>query len=199
MPKSGHITPSQFKAVMTKGRTKNQMWGQTALTYADRLAMNRATGIDIEEVTAKSLEHGKELEPFAIQAYERENFAEVYTVETPIHHPDYEYICGTMDGLVMEDGMIEVKCPINPLNHFQNIMYAKQYEKDYKWQIQGYLWITGRKWCDFVSFHTHEGWGDKQLFSHRITRDEDLINQLEERMPLFWQIVEQLTKDYLAR
>lgn len=198
MPKSGHITPSKFKAVMTKGKSKASMWGQTALTYADELAMN-IIGVQVPEVTAASLEHGKELEPFAIQAYEMQTFSSVQTVESPIHHPEYEYICGTMDGLVMEDGMIEVKCPINPLNHFKNIMYAEQYEKDYKWQIQGYLWITGRHWCDFVSFHTDEAWGENNIFVHRIERNNHDIQELEERMPLFWQIVQDNVQKYLAR
>ena len=135
MPKSGHITPSRFKDVMTKGRNKSQVWGQTALTYADELAMN-IIGVEMPEVTSKSLEHGKEMEPFAIQAYERDSFTQVLAVESAIHHPEFNYICGTMDGLVGDEGMIEIKCPHNPLNHWRNIMYAEQYEKLYKWQIQ---------------------------------------------------------------
>lgn len=198
MPKSGHITPSRFKAVMTRGRSKSSEWGQTALSYADELAMN-IVGIQIPEITAASLEHGKDLEPFAIQAYEMEHFAQVTPVESPIHHPKYDYICGTMDGLVSEDGTIEIKCPINPLNHWKNILYAEQYEKDYKWQIQGYLWITGRQWTDFCSFHTDEAWGDKKLFTHRIERNHHDIQQLEERLPKFWEIVQDKLNKYLSK
>jgi len=198
MPKLGCITPSKFKAVMTKGRTKSQMWGQTALTYADELAMN-LIGVETPDISAPALEHGNELEPFAIQAYEMENFVEVVKVDEPIHHSELDYVCGTMDGLVSTDGIIEIKCPFNPLNHFKNIMEAEQYEKLYKWQIQGYLWITGRQWADFVSFHTHEAWGDNQLFAHRIERDEDIIQQLQERVPLFWGIVQQRLNEYLEK
>ena len=81
--------------------------------------------------------------------------------------------------------MIEVKCPINPLNHFKNIMYAEQYEKLYKWQIQGYLWITGRHWCDFVSFDPRllqgENWA---LCCHvvRIERNEAEILEIERKI-----------------
>lgn len=189
MPKSGHITPSRFKDVMTRGRSKSVEWGATAMSYADELAMN-LIGVQMNDISAPALEHGIELEPFAIQTYEMENFATITRVESPIHHPEYEYICGTMDGLVSLDGIIEVKCPFNPLNHWKNMLYASQYEKQYKWQIQGYLWITGREWCDFVSFHPDEAWGDNKLFTHRILRDQEIINQLEERLPLFWQIVQ---------
>ena len=198
MPKSGHITPSRFKDVMTKGRNKSQVWGQTALTYADELAMN-IIGVQMPEVTAPALQHGIELEPFAIQAYERDTFTKVLTVESAIHHPQFKYICGTMDGLVGDEGMIEIKCPHNPLNHWRNIMYAEQYEKLYKWQIQGYLWITGRQWCDFVSFHTAEQWGENMLYTHRIERNTELIEQLEERIPMFWQIVLNKVLDYSSK
>ena len=196
MPKLGCITPSRFKDVMTKGKKKGELFGQTALTYADELAMNITTGIEKPEVTAKSLDHGNEMEPFAIQAYERENFVKVETVDAHIHHPNYDYVCGIMDGLVHTDGVIEIKCPHNPLNHWKNIMYGEQYEKLYKWQVQGYPWITRRQWTDFASFSADERWGNNMLYVHRIERNPELIEQLEERIPLFWEIVQNMVLDY---
>lgn len=196
MPKLGCITPSKFKEVMTKGKKKGELFGQTALTYADELAMNITTGIEKPEVTAKSLEHGKEMEPFAIQAYERENFVKVQQVEDSIYHPKFPYVCGKVDGLVFVDGVLEVKCPDNPLNHWQNIMYMRQYEKLYKWQVQGYTWITQRQWTDFASFSADERWGKNMLYVHRVERDPEIIEQLEERIPMFWDIVQNMVLDY---
>ena len=187
MPKPKHITPSKFKDVLTKGRGKDKPFGDTALSYAEDLAMEML-GVTLDEVTAPSLQWGLDLEPVAIEAYQMQTFNKVDPVEQSIHHPTLPYVCGLPDGLVGTDGMVEIKCPKQSRNHKRNLVNAYQYEKLYKAQIQGYLWITGRNWCDFVSFDPRFP-EDYQLAIHRIERDDDYIEMLEHRIKEFWQVV----------
>ena len=66
--------------------------------------------------------------------------------------------------------------------HLANIENDGTSNKDYIWQMQGNLWITGRQWCDFVSFHPFV---PKALQFHvvRYERDEDVIEEIQERIP----------------
>jgi predicted phage-related endonuclease len=188
MPKHGTITPSQFKKIMTKGRGKDAVFGQTAHTYADEIVLD-LLGVEREQITAAALEHGNELEPFARERYESEQFASVQIVNEPIVHPEFDFVAGTPDGLIGDDGIIEIKCPFNPVNHLKNIESAAQLDL-YFYQIQGYLWITGRKWCDFVSYDIRFP-DELQIAVHRVERDDAIILQLQQRCLLFWDLIQQ--------
>lgn len=196
MPKQGYITPSRFKDVMTEGRGKSDLWGLTALTYARQIVMD-VLGVQREEITAKSLEWGNTFEYEGRAYYEASRFVSVPELTEPIFHPDVEYVCGIPDGLVGDDGIIEIKCPFNPDNHLLNIKEPLQANKEYKWQIQGYLWITERDWCDFVSYHPNFPDHIKCAI-HRIDRDQNAIDELAARCELFWNdIVQPELKKYL--
>jgi exodeoxyribonuclease (lambda-induced) len=80
------------------------------------------------------------------------------------------------DGLVGEDGLIEIKCPL-AITHFQYIIDNKA-PIDYWQQLQGGLWVSGRKYIDFVSYHPN--FKTKQLFVKRVEREEDYIAKLAE-------------------
>jgi hypothetical protein len=186
MPKSGNITPSQFKKIMTNSRTKSAEWSKTAITYANELVLDRL-GVQREEISAAALEWGNTWEPIAIERYEDETGTFPISVEHSIHHPEFEYVCGKPDGLVLDDGIIEIKSPFNPLNHLANIETAEQY-KLYKYQIQGYLWITGRSWCDFVSYDNRFP-ESMQIAIHRIERDEKMISELQAKIIKFEKLI----------
>lgn len=192
MPTPKHITPSRFKDVMTKSRSKSAVWSKTSLSYADDLVLDHL-GITQPEVTAPSLEWGIDLEPVAREYYEFETFAKVELPPKAIHLPGHLPVCGMPDGLVGDDGMIEIKCPYNVKNMLVVRSDFQTYFKTYEWQVQGYLWITGRKWCDFVVFDPR--WPeDLRLSVTRIDRDDKMIAELAGRVELFAQLVEDRVK-----
>ena len=86
---------------------------------------------------------------------------------------DYsETIGGTPDALLGRDGCLEVKCPYTPGEHMRYVHQQKVPDK-YAWQVIGHLMVSGRQWCDFVSFdpripaeHPH------RMFVHRTKRSE---------------------------
>lgn len=175
-----HISPSQFHRVMTSGRKKDEIFGKTAESYAEEI-VQRMLGVH-DDYVSYEMQWGIDNEPEAIERYQVETSSTV-EAKSRIIHEDYEYISGEPDGLVGEDGIIEVKCP-NSSNHFKNLLNAEQVTQ-YRWQIQGYLWLTGRKWCDFVSYDPR--YPEKyQISINRVVRDDDMISQLEDRCQLFW-------------
>lgn len=174
------ISPSQFSKVMTNGRGVDT-FGKTAESYAEELAM-RKCGFPVDSFTSYDMKRGIDLEPLAIEEYERMYMVDVHGKER-LYHPEYDFISGEPDGLVGTDKIIEVKCP-NSKNHFANLMYGEQIDL-YKFQIQGYLWLTDRKSCDFISFNPDYP-SEYELSVHEVLRDDEMIAQIEDRCVRFW-------------
>jgi predicted phage-related endonuclease len=182
MDRPNGISPSQFAKIMTSGRGKNEIFGKTAESYAEEVVC-RIMGFPLENYVSEAMQFGIDCEPLAIKEYESVKFTEVDYTKDRVLHPKYEYISGEPDGLVGEDGILEIKCP-NPTNHFKNLLNGEQISQ-YMYQIQGYLWLTDRQWCDFCSFRPD--YPEKYRLSvNRVVRDQDMIDSLEQRCVLFW-------------
>lgn len=179
---------------MTRGRGTE--FGATATKYAIEL-IHAQYGVYKEQVSAPSLDWGNEYEPVAIAEYESDQFVSVHSRQDFIEHPDIKGVGFHPDGLVGDDGVIEVKCPYDFMNHYLNWTECAQYA-DYQWQIQGGLWITGRKWCDFISFYPHKAnCPIPSLVIHRIERNEAQIAELEARILKFKDYMSEITPDKL--
>lgn len=169
---------------MASGRSKSDKWGKTAQSYAEEVVM-RIMGVQIDNYVSQAMMDGIEREPLAVDAYEREKVVDVAArnPQIRIYHPEYDFISGEPDGLVGDDGMIEVKSP-NEANHFKNLVNGEQIAQ-YMYQIQGYMWLAERDWCDFVSFNPN--YPEKyQISINRVVRDDDIITELSQRCVEFW-------------
>lgn len=172
------ISPSQLNPLMAKSGL-----GSGAETFADKLIM-RMLGVELDEYTDYNMRWGNENEPNAIAAYEAKTMNGVAEKQR-IYHPEYPFVSGEPDGLLLgEDGIIEVKCPKCKW-HLANLRNGEQISKYYN-QIQGYLWITGRQWADFVSYDPRFP-KEMRLAIHRVERDQETIDLIEERSIEFWQ------------
>lgn len=198
-----HLSPSQFSKIMTTSRG-GKGFGQTALSYADEVILD-LLNVEKPEVTARSLEHGNDNEQFAKDAYQEHTMNKIIDVEQPIMHPNYAFIGGTPDGLIGKNKIIEIKCPWNPVNHLNNLLehntsvekIPDSYLSEYWWQVQGYLWITEREKCDFVTFDPRFP-QHLQLSITTVMRNNDDIKKLEERCHEFWyDIVQHKLINYL--
>jgi hypothetical protein len=186
MPKPGYISPSRFSDIMTTDRSRKG-FGLTALKYADEIILG-LLGVELPEVTAKPLEWGKTHEPAARKRYELENFESVPPLESPVFHPDFPFVCGTPDGFIGTDGILEIKCPFNSQNHLDNYRTGMQIS-DYVWQIQGYMWITGREYAHFVSYDPRFPF-HLQYAQRTVERNDLIIEELQSRCVEFWQVVQ---------
>ena len=127
------------------------------------------------------MQWGTEQEPFARAAYEAHTG--VIVEETGFHsHPTIEAAGASPDGLVGEDGLVEIKCP-NTATHIDTLL-DEFIPIKYFCQMQMQMVCTGRKWCDFVSFDPRMPEG-AQLFVQRLNRDEEFVIKMEEEIRKF--------------
>lgn len=140
----GKVTASRVKdlnAKPSKGKALNAL-GLTIL--AERL-----TGVQKETPTNFYMQWGIDNEPHAIAAYENETGFFVNGTGL-IDHPFIEMFGASPDGLVGENGQIEVKCP-DTTTHL-NTLLTKEVPEEHIPQITSQLACTRREWCDFVSY-----------------------------------------------
>ena len=147
--RNGLITASKAADMMVSGRG-NQMFGKTAMGYATDLILARI-GVEVENITTWQMEWGTEHEPEAREIYHKQ-IAPVVEVGFVIH-PDFDFIGCSPDGLVGDDGLIEIKCP-QERAHLDHLL-SDEPPKNYEYQMQFQMMVTGRKWCDFISFHPY--------------------------------------------
>lgn len=185
----GKITASRFSDVMTKGVGK-ETFGKTAYSYIMDLIVEEMTGQPQDDIKAVQLEWGKKHEAEARATYQLVSGNRISQVGFAIHG-SYPLVGASSDGLVGDDGGIELKCPYNPTVHLQ---YAMQgvLPKEYVWQVQGGMWVLDRQWCDFVSYDPRMP-SDKQLFILRVERDNKIIKELEERVEAFLGLLAEMT------
>jgi putative phage-type endonuclease len=166
----GVATASNFDKIITAGGKQST----TLEKYALQLATDTTLTAPESSYKNEAMIRGTELEPFAREAYQEETFNIVEQITMFLSD------CGNFgyspDGIVDDDGLIEIKCP-KATTHFQYIIDNKA-PSDYWQQLQSGLWISGRKWIDFVSYHPD--FKTKQLFIIRVERDETYIAKLAE-------------------
>jgi hypothetical protein len=153
------------KIITTQGK-----WSTQADSYINQLVAEKLTGETTPFYQNEHMIRGTELEPDARQLYEFITGSEVQQVGFCLH--DTLEAGASPDGLIGEDGGLEIKCPA-PATHVEYLRGDKLPSK-YKQQVMGCLWITGREWWDFMSYHPNM----KPLIV-RVERDEDYIAELE--------------------
>lgn len=162
-----------FKSGPRKGKPKDPPKART--DYIHQLAAERLTGRPKDRVTARTLEWGEDVEPAARAAYQARTGVIVRLCGF-IQHPEHDFIGASPDFLVGEDGGGEIKCPASQDVHLATLLSGLPGE--HIEQIQGGLWVTGRQWWDFVSYHPDFA-APHNLFVQRVNRDQTYIDQLE--------------------
>jgi len=149
-------------------------YSASAARYAAKIVAKRL-GVYVEPPPSFWMEWGVENEPLAVEAYSKAT-GEVTPAGfiMPDHTDDYG---GSPDGLVGDDGMVEVKCPSPEkliLWHAGGILPL-----EHKAQVQGLLWISGRDWLDFWGWHPN-----LPPFCFLVKPDLDYHAKLETNMQL---------------
>lgn len=170
----GVITASNFKLVMAGGK------GATRKNYMLKLASEIITGLPAETFTNEYMEWGTKTEPQARAMYEFETGSQVDQVAF-IKHDTMAAGCSP-DGLVNGSGLLEIKCP-KTTTHIETVLSDKM-PSHHMPQVQGQMWISGREWCDFVSFDPRIN-GRSGFFRKRILRDQKYIDDLAYKVKLF--------------
>jgi len=178
LARCGSVGASQIADLMA--RTKSGPSASRANLMA-QLLCERLTGAPTEGFTSEAMRWGTETEPQARAAYEFTTDAEVQQVAL-VPHPSITGSHASPDGLVGDDGLLEIKCP-STATHVETLL-GEAVAGKYLLQMQWQMACTGRKWCDFVSFDPRLP-ADMQLFVQRIPRDDAKIAEIEGEVRTF--------------
>lgn len=161
--------------------------GKTALDYAFGLAIERISGAPLDDGFENYFtRRGHELEATALDLYE---------VETGRMVQRCGFVCtddrkfgASADGLVGADGGVEVKCWVDPVK--LRAVLTRADISDVRDQCMGGMWVTGRKWWDFVLYCPALDPIGRALTIIRIDRDDNAIDALESDLLAFDRVVE---------
>ena len=186
----GRVTASRVADVVAKTKSG---YSASRDNYMAQLVIERLTNKQEESYSNDFMDWGNLQEPFARAAYEAATNVLVDEVGM-ITHPRIEMSGASPDGLVGDDGLVEIKCP-KTATHIETLL-SKTVPGKYNIQMQWQMACTDRSWCDFVSFDPRMPEG-LQMFLKRVPRDDALIKTLEDEVIKFLKEVdaklEQLT------
>ena len=168
----GKVTASRVADVIAKTKTG---YSATRDNYMAQLVCERLTGQKGDSFSNAAMQHGTETEPLARLSYEVTQNVLVDEVGF-VPHPTIEMAGASPDGLVGEDGLLEIKCP-NTATHIETLL-SQIVPGKYNTQMQFQMACTGRQWCDFVSFDNRLP-EELQLFVKRVPRDTVFIRLIE--------------------
>lgn len=173
----GVITGSRFKDCRDK-TAKGEPTAKARL-YAMDVARERAGGRAGDTFQNAAMRFGTEQEPYARSAYEARTGNLVD--EAGFITTDDRKFGVSVDGLVDEDGIVEIKTMVS-----SDTLFSAVVERDlsaYIDQINGGLWLLGRKWCDLVLWAPDLP--TRRLTVIRINRDDEEIQKLEDDLLTF--------------
>ena len=176
----GSLGASQIADAISKSKD-GKAFGSTSANLRAKLVVERLTGIQEDGFKTAAIQHGIDSEEAARLAYEAHTGA--FVTEVGLYkHPTIEGTHASPDGLVGDDGLIEIKCP-NSATHIDTLKTEKVPTK-YLYQMQWQMRCTDRQWCDYVSFDPRLP-ENLRLFVKRIPRDDALLAKLEAEVMLF--------------
>lgn len=143
--RAGRPTASMFATVMAKGRGGAD--SKTRKTYLQQLAAERITGTVCQTWDGNAdTERGHGQEPEARNLY---GFLRDVT-PAQVGFLRRGPVGCSPDSLIDGDGLLEIK---TRKPHLQvALLEAGAMPPEHKAQVQGQLWISGRKWLDFMSY-----------------------------------------------
>lgn len=174
----GKVTASRVSDVVAKTKSG---YSAGRANYAAQLIAERLTGTVAESYTNAAMQHGTETEPEARAAYE---FYQGVTVKEVafVPHPKIDQAGCSPDGLVDDDGLVEIKCP-QSATHLETLL-GQAVPSKYETQMQFQMACTGRSYCDFVSYDPLMP-ENMRLFIKRVPRDDARIKELESEIAAF--------------
>lgn len=188
----GRVTASRVSDIIAKTKSG---YSTSRANYAAQLVCERLTGAVEPGFTNAAMQWGTDKESDARDAYAFQNAVDVAEIGFVIH-PKIMLSGASPDGLVGDDGMIEIKCPISAthIDTLLNDAIADKYIVQMQWQMA----CAERSWCDFISYDPRLPL-DMQMFVKRIERDNDRIAELEGEVRVFLGEVETTVDRLKAR
>ena len=174
----GNATASRIVDIMAKTKSG---YSASRANYMAQLVCERMTGSSGNDFTSAAMQHGIDTEPLARSEYEA--VTGVLVEQASYYpHPTIDRSGASPDGLIGEDGLLEIKCP-NSATHIKTLLGSKL-DRKYFLQMQWQMACTERQWCDFVSYDPRMGEG-LQYYCERVERDDKLIEEISVEVQTF--------------
>jgi len=170
--KRGIPSSSGFSNIITSTGKPSK----SAMGYAQELAAERISGFTELSYQSKAMEEGSRREEESRLVYEMKREVEVRQVGFCLSDCG-RYGCSP-DGLVGDDGLLELKNRTGKVT-IEHILGNKLPTSAIQ-QVQGQLFVTGRRWCDYVSYYP-----GLPMLIVRVERDEKFLAVLEDLLESF--------------
>lgn len=210
----GYITGSRVGELMKSGRKKDDVFSQTAKAYIYQLAGERlfnksilysddsySVYLDATVATSRAMQFGIEQEPNAKRLFMKLCHPDKELIEVAsCRHDTIPYFAASPDGLIRNsDGngnmrSIEVKCPnINTYMMYRSEIHDNDsllaVKPEYYWQMMAEMDCTGAIDGEFIAYCP---WLDKPLHTVTISRDEQAIALMEQRVKMANEMIDQI-------
>lgn len=188
----GRVTASAIYKVMARTKTG---YGADRANYHAQLVTERLTGTVAESYTNGAMQWGIDTEPQAREAYSEHRLCVVEEIGF-VAHPRIAMSGASPDGLIGDDGLVEIKCP-SSATHIATLTGAG-IDRKYLLQMQWQMACTDRAWCDFASFDPRLP-DEMQIHVERVHRDAALIEEIEGEVVKFLGEVDATVADLRSR
>ena len=174
----GCATGSVFADVLATGKGSAEATGRR--NYRVRLALELLTGeLEHDGFTSWAIKQGIEREPLARSAFEAETGL-IVDSGVSFMRLNHMPVGVSPDGLIDDDEGLEIKCPTKAI-HLQYLSLTDSPPAEYQAQVQGCMFVTGRKRWHFVSYNPDFPL-ELQMHHIIIERDEEYIKRLEDAL-----------------
>lgn len=162
--------------------------GKGLETYIYNLMAEYYSSAEKENYINADMQRGIDLEPEAkieFQFYTGLDIKEVGCVELN------EYILASPDGLIGDDGLIEIKCPNDSI--YFKLLLSDNIKPEYIAQMQMQMYVTDRQYCYFVSYNPNF---EKSLYIKKINRDKEMIDKLKKGLERGTELIKEIKENF---
>jgi putative phage-type endonuclease len=161
------LTASKAQAIAAQGKGLSTLCLELVAGY-----LSKANEAEKQNYSNEHTERGNKLESHARFLYSLDCTAPIKEVG----FIEYSQFVGcSPDGLVGDDGLIEIKCMADKGHCEQLVSGASGIDSAHIWQMQMQMLITDRKWCDYVCYNPNF---EKRLLVYRINEDKEKHEKL---------------------
>jgi putative phage-type endonuclease len=190
--RAGKVTASKIADMLATTKTG---WGSSRKNYAAQLVAERLTGVVEPSFCSPAMQHGIDHEASAREAYCQHMLCAVDEIGF-VDHPSIEWAGASPDGLIGDDGLVEIKCP-GTATHIETLLGGSIPEK-YRLQMLFQMACTGRQYCDFVSYDPRLP-DSMRLYVQRLPRDGGEIDRIERETVTFLTEVDETVQRLRSR
>ena len=190
--RAGKLTASRVKALVAKTKSGYSSSRANMITL---LALERMTSVCEPTFSNAAMQRGTDLESEARNYYIFDRNVSVAEVGMVIH-PEYDFITCSPDGLIGDDGLLEIKCPFS-MAKMVSYLEKDAHAKEYRVQLQMQLLVTGRQYVDVVGYDPRFPDGLKMAVC-RVEADkeyqEELLSEMLSANTEINELIEKLNK-----